>query len=50
MDFDIRRDDLSGANVQALVREHIAGMLSNSLLESVHALPLDSLRKPEITL
>jgi len=49
MDFDIRRDDLIGADVQALVREHMAGMLSNSPLESVHALPLDALRKPEVT-
>jgi hypothetical protein len=49
MVFDIRRDDLSGADVQALVQEHMAGMLSNSPLESVHALPLDGLRKPEIT-
>jgi putative acetyltransferase len=49
MNFDIRRDDLSGADVQALVQEHIAEMLSNSPIESVHALPLDSLRKPEVT-
>lgn len=49
MNFDIRRDDLSEADVQALVQEHIAEMLSNSPIESVHALPLDSLRKPEVT-
>jgi putative acetyltransferase len=49
MNFEIRRDDLSGPEVQALIREHMAGMLSNSPLESVHALPLESLRKPEIT-
>jgi putative acetyltransferase len=49
MGFDIRRDDLSGTAVQALVQEHMAGMLSNSPLESVHALPLEGLRKPEIT-
>lgn len=49
MNFDIRRDDLSGADIQALVQEHIAEMLSNSPIESVHALPLDSLRKPEVT-
>ncbi|QWE22601.1 GNAT family N-acetyltransferase [Polynucleobacter sp. AP-Jannik-300A-C4] len=49
MNFDIRRDNLSGADVQALVQEHITEMLSNSPIESVHALPLDSLRKPEIT-
>ena len=49
MNFDIRRDDLSGADVQALVQEHIAEMLNNSPIESVHTLPLDSLRKPEVT-
>lgn len=49
MKFEIRRDDLSGPEIQALVREHMAGMLSNSPLESVHALPLESLRSPDIT-
>ena len=50
MTFEIRRDDLSGSEIQMLIREHMAGMLSNSPLESVHALPLEGLRKPEITL
>ena len=49
MNFDIRRDNLSGADIQALVQEHIAEMLSNTPIESVHTLPLDSLRKPEVT-
>lgn len=49
MNFDIRRDNLSGSDVQALVQEHITEMLSNSPIESVHTLPLDSLRKPEVT-
>ena len=49
MKFEIRRDDLSGPEIQMLIREHMAGMLSNSPLESVHALPLEGLRKPEIT-
>ena len=49
MNFDIRRDNLSGADVQALVQEHIDEMLSNIPIESVHTLPLDSLRKPELT-
>jgi putative acetyltransferase len=49
MNFDIRRDNLSGADVQALVQEHINEMLSNTPIESVHTLPLDSLRKPEVT-
>ena len=49
MTFEIRRDDLNGPEIQVLIREHMAGMLSNSPLESVHALPLDGLRKPDIT-
>ncbi len=32
MDFAIRRDDLSGADVQALVQEHMTGMLISSML------------------
>ena len=49
MKFEIRRDDLSGPDVQALVREHMAGMLSNSPPESVHALPLEGLRSTDVT-
>jgi putative acetyltransferase len=49
MSIDVRRDDLSGAEVQALVREHLAGMMSNSPPQSVHALPLDVLRNSDIT-
>lgn len=49
MNFDIRRDNLSRADVQALVQEHITDMLSNIPIESVHTLPLDGLRKPEVT-
>ncbi len=49
MKLEVRRDDLSGAEVQALLREHMAGMMSSSPPESVHALPLEGLLKPEIT-
>jgi len=49
MEFKVRRDDLHGAEIQALLREHMTGMLSNSPPESVHALSLEALRKPEIT-
>lgn len=49
MSFDVRHDDLSGVEVQVLVREHLAGMMSSSPPESVHALPLDALRHPNIT-
>lgn len=49
MNFEVRQDDLTGAEIQALLREHMAGMMSSSPPESVHALPLDALRKPDIT-
>jgi putative acetyltransferase len=49
MKLEVRRDDLSGAEVQALLREHMAGMMINSPPESVHALPLEGLLQPEIT-
>jgi putative acetyltransferase len=49
MSFDVRLDHLSGVEVQALVREHLAGMMSSSPPESVHALPLDALRASDIT-
>ncbi len=49
MNISVRLDDLSSAEVQALVSEHMAGMMSNTPAESVHALPLDKLRQPNIT-
>jgi putative acetyltransferase len=45
----IRIDDLSSAQVQALLRAHLDEMHSLSPPESVHALPLDELRRPDIT-
>ena len=45
----INEDDLSGAEVQALVAYHLAEMHKNSPAESVHALPADKLRDPEVT-
>lgn len=47
--MEIIVDDLSGSEVQALLREHLRGMHEHSPSESVHALDLDGLRKPEIT-
>ena len=47
--MDIRIDDLTGSEVAELVREHLQGMSLHSPLESMHALGLESLRKPEIT-
>jgi putative acetyltransferase len=45
----IQRDDLTGTQVIGLIREHLQGMEKNSPKESIHALDLDALRKPEIT-
>jgi putative acetyltransferase len=45
----IRIDDLSGWEIRALLREHLANMRQISPPESIHALPLERLREPEIT-
>ena len=45
----IRIDDLSGPEIRALLEEHLASMYLHSPPESVHALPIEGLRKPEIT-
>ncbi len=42
-------DDLQGPEIIALLQEHLAEMRSVSPPESVHALDLPGLRKPEIT-
>ncbi|MBU2713347.1 GNAT family N-acetyltransferase [Zooshikella harenae] len=42
-------DDLSGFKVIQLLNEHLAGMKDNSPPESIHALDLNALRKPDIT-
>lgn len=44
----IRRDDLSGPEVRALLAEHLEDMYATSPAESVHALDLDALRAPDI--
>src|SRR5437868_451165 len=46
---DIKVDDLRGAEIKALLEEHLAGMHLHSPPESVHALPIEGLRSPEIT-
>ncbi|MBA3777207.1 MAG: GNAT family N-acetyltransferase [Betaproteobacteria bacterium] len=45
----IKLDDLSGSEIRELLQEHLASMRRHSPPESVHALPIDGLRKPEIT-
>ncbi len=48
--FDIRVDrELTHPQVLDLLREHLAGMHAESPPESVHALDLSGLRRPEIT-
>jgi phosphoribosylformimino-5-aminoimidazole carboxamide ribonucleotide (ProFAR) isomerase/ribosomal protein S18 acetylase RimI-like enzyme len=47
--MEIRRDDLSGSEIQALLAEHLTDMHRISPRESVHALDLDGLRQPNIT-
>ena len=47
--MNIRVDDLSGPEVQALLAAHLRGMHDHSPPESVHALDFDGLRSPDIT-
>jgi putative acetyltransferase len=47
--MEIRLDDLTGPEIRALLEEHLRSMHEISPPESVHALDLDGLRKPEIT-
>ncbi|MES1991913.1 MAG: GNAT family N-acetyltransferase [Pseudomonadota bacterium] len=49
MNFRIAVDDLSSAQVIALLVLHLASMHEQSPAESVHALDLAGLRRPEIT-
>jgi putative acetyltransferase len=48
--MDIRVDDLQHPAVRALVTEHLRSMHSMSPPESCHALDVDQLRAPEVTL
>ena len=45
----IREDDLRRADIVALLQAHLDDMHRHSPPESVHALDLDALRRPEIT-
>jgi putative acetyltransferase len=48
--YTIKLDDLSGPEIAALLADHLSEMHEHSPPESVHALNLDELRKPDITL
>ncbi len=45
----VKIDDLSGPEIHELLREHLQNMHLHSPAESVHALDLEGLRRPEIT-
>jgi len=47
--MQIKRDDLTGAEIQQLLAEHLQCMAETSPPESRHALNLDGLRQPDIT-
>jgi putative acetyltransferase len=47
--MDIKIDDLSGPEIALLLQEHMANMIDTTPPESIHALGLEELRKPDIT-
>ncbi len=47
--MNIKIDDLTGPEIYALLQEHLHSMTLHSPPESIHALDLEKLRKPEIT-
>jgi putative acetyltransferase len=47
--MEIKIDDLKGAEICELLREHLRSMRRHSPPESVHALDIEALRQPEIT-
>lgn len=49
MGLQIRQDDLSSQEVQALIAEHLSGMHSNTPVGQVHALDIERLRAPGVT-
>jgi putative acetyltransferase len=47
--MQIKIDDLKGSEIHELLREHLRNMALHSPPESIHALDIEALRKPEIT-
>ena len=47
--MNITIDDLSGSEIYALLQEHLQDVALHSPPESVHALEIEALRQPEIT-
>ncbi|MFL6516395.1 MAG: GNAT family N-acetyltransferase [Chthoniobacterales bacterium] len=48
--MEIKVDELTGAEIGALLQEHLDSMYLHSPPESVHALPMEKLRDPDVTL
>ncbi len=49
MTLSIRQDDLEGPEIAALLQTHLDHQMAISPPESVHALDLDALRTPDVT-
>ncbi|MCA1612917.1 MAG: GNAT family N-acetyltransferase [Acidobacteria bacterium] len=47
--MEIKIDDLTGSEIHELLREHLRSMALHSPPQSMHALDIEALRKPEIT-
>jgi putative acetyltransferase len=47
--MEIRVDDLTGDGIRELLQEHLQNMFLITPPESVHALDIEGLSKPEIT-
>ncbi|HTK39196.1 MAG TPA: GNAT family N-acetyltransferase [Pyrinomonadaceae bacterium] len=47
--MEIKIDDLTGSDVYELLQQHLQDMALHSPPESVHALDIEALRRPEIT-
>jgi putative acetyltransferase len=48
-DYAIREDDLTGPEIAALLQLHLDAMHQWSPPESVHAMPIERLRQPDVT-
>lgn len=49
MPIDVRLDDLTSPEVQALIAEHVVGMRENSPPGHVHALAIEGLKRSNVT-
>ena len=49
IEMHIKKDDLTGPEIRALLETHFAGMLASSPPESCHFLDFDGLNAPDVT-